>query len=52
MGATNFRTLSDLAFHVNFAQPVVSSSEDGENLVEEAKVEGDDSLRQMSESLT
>jgi len=51
IGATNFRTLSDLAFHVNFAQPV-SSSEDSENLVEEAKVEETDSLKQMSEGLT
>jgi hypothetical protein len=52
MGATNFRTLSDLAFHVNFSQPVSQrSSQDGENqeMVEEAK---ESDLKRFSDELT
>jgi hypothetical protein len=51
MGAPNFRTLSELAFHVNFAKPSAqssSSSQDDENqemtVAEESK-EGADSLK-------
>lgn len=55
MGAPNFRTLSDLAFHVNFAKTLSQSSSQEDQEMEEGKQgepAGSDSLKQLSESLT